>query len=115
MNLEHQIIAWIEEDKMRVEALRVAASFNLSDWCIAAGFIRNLVWDKLHNYSSSTPLNDINLIYFDSANLDKENDISIEDALCKKFSLSWSVNNQVRMHIRNDDKPYSSTSHAMSY
>ncbi|MFD1215728.1 nucleotidyltransferase family protein [Microbulbifer celer] len=24
----------------------------MSDWCLAAGFVKNLVWDKLHAFSS---------------------------------------------------------------
>ena len=46
------------------EALRIVAALDLPDCWIAAGFVRNLVWDHLHGISPPTPLNDIDVIYF---------------------------------------------------
>ena len=34
---------------------------------LAAGFIRNLVWDQQHGYLRPTPLPDIDVIYLDAA------------------------------------------------
>lgn len=115
MNLELQITNWLKEDDVRMKALHIAEQMRLNDWCIGAGFIRNLVWDKLHNYSYPTPLNDIDLIYFDKNKTTKEADQLIEDELKSISTLPWSVKNQARMHTRNHDEPYTSTSHAMSY
>ena len=115
MNFEQQVIAWVEGDDLRMEGLRIAASLGLNDWCLAAGFVRNLVWDKLHGYSPATPLNDIDLIYFDASQDNAETDLAVEKTLRLKSSLPWSVKNQARMHTRNGDKPYLSTSHAMSH
>ncbi len=115
MNLEHQIILWLEQDSLRMEALKIAQSLKMKDWCISAGFVRNLVWDKLHNYDKPTPLNDLDLIYFDRACANSDFDKAIEDNLKEHSSLPWSVKNQVRMHVRNQDEPYTSTSHAMSH
>ncbi|MCC3860418.1 nucleotidyltransferase family protein [Pseudemcibacter aquimaris] len=108
-----QIIKWINEDPLRREALDVASRLSLPDWCLAAGFVRNLVWDKLHEYAEATPLNDIDLIYFDPDF--KHSETEIEDQLKSVLGLPWSVKNQARMHIRNGDQPYKSTSDAMSY
>lgn len=85
----------------------------MPDWCIAAGFVRNLIWDKLHGYENATPLTDIDLIYFDpEANIsDKE----LEHKLREQMDLPWSVKNQAKMHIKNKDNPYQSSSDAMSY
>ena len=115
MDREQQIILWLEQDDMRMEALHIADSLHLNDWCIAAGFVRNLVWDKLHHYSSPTPLNDLDLIYFDSLQVSQETDESIEKSLLNKSVYPWSVKNQARMHTRNNDEPYTSTSHAMRH
>lgn len=100
---------------MRLEALQLAATLNLNDWCIAAGFVRNLVWDKLHGYPASTPLNDIDLIYFDVSQATQKAEHLNENKLKSKSTLPWSVKNQARMHLRNDDEPYDSTAHAMSF
>lgn len=115
MDREYQIISWIKQDNMRMKALRIAGSLQLNDWCIAAGFVRNLIWDKLHHYSSSTPLNDLDLIYFDSSRASQEFDKLIEKDLVARSALPWSVKNQARMHSRNNDDPYTSTTHAMRH
>lgn len=115
MDREHQIILWLEQDTMRMEALHIAASLPLDDWCIAAGFVRNLVWDKLHDYVSPTPLNDLDLVYFNASQTSQESDELIEKGLIERSGFPWSVKNQARMHSRNHDEPYTSTSHAMSH
>ena len=115
MNFEKQIKDWIKSDLERMEALQAASTLHLNDWCIAAGFVRNLVWDKLHKKESLTPLNDVDLIYYDPSNLHEKSDKLLERHLKSISTLPWSVKNQARMHVRNRDKPYSSTCDAMSY
>ncbi|MEO0438294.1 MAG: nucleotidyltransferase family protein [Pseudomonadota bacterium] len=110
-----KVILWLEQDPLRQRALAQAAELRLPDWCIAAGFVRNLIWDRLHGRRRSTPLNDIDLIYFDPTDSSRGRDKRTEEQLRGKSGLNWSVKNQARMHVRNDDEPYSSTSHAMSY
>lgn len=108
-----QIIDWIQADKQRMLALEQAATLGLPDWCIAAGFVRNLVWDRL--YGVNTPLNDIDVIYFQSADTAESTDIAFEQRLSARSNFDWSVKNQARMHHRNHDKPYSSTANSMRH
>jgi len=115
LEVENRLINWLKSDGMRMDALKVARGLNLSDWCLAAGFVRNLVWDKLHQYKTATPLNDIDLIYFDAADISEEKDRAIESKLSQISKLPWSVKNQARMHQRNNDKPYLSSEDAMRY
>ncbi|SBS26237.1 hypothetical protein MSP8887_00362 [Marinomonas spartinae] len=115
MKHEQQVISWLEQDEMRMDALRIAQQVGLNDWCIGAGFVRNLIWDKLHGYAHTTSLNDLDLIYFDPVNISVEADERIEKELTSHSVLPWSVKNQARMHCRNNDAPYRSTCHAMSY
>lgn len=115
MSLNDQVIEWIESDRGRMEALALASTLGLNDWCLAAGFVRNLIWDKLHQKETLTPLNDIDLIYFDSNVTDEKTDLEYELRLKSLSSFPWSVKNQSRMHIRNNDQPYISTADAMSY
>ncbi len=115
MEYESQIKDWLLCDEQRFHALEIAASLDLKDWCLAAGFVRNMIWDRLHEKGIPTPLNDIDLIYFDPDDTAKEVDIEFEKKLKEKLNLPWSVKNQARMHIRNHDPEYLSTSDAMSY
>ena len=55
MKFSDQVIEWIESDRDRMEALELASTLGLNDWCLAAGFVRNLIWDKLHNKEVLTP------------------------------------------------------------
>lgn len=113
---EELIREWLAQDPMRMGALHLARELNLPDWCLAAGFVRNLVWDKLHGFDISTPLDDIDLVYFDPAHATREHDRRIERELAAADpDLPWSVRNQARMHARNGDAPYRSTLDAMSY
>jgi len=62
----------ISEDEWMMETLRIVERLALPDWYVGAGFVRNKIWDVLHDYAKRTPLDDIDVIYFDPS------DISIE-------------------------------------
>ncbi len=114
--LNIQLQRLIEQDSQRMVILRLVATFNLPQGCVAAGLVRNLVWDTLHHHTNSTPLNDIDVIYFDSENLEAARDLAIEMQLSEQMpELNWQVRNQARMHERNGDKPYLDVVDAMSY
>lgn len=113
---ESRLAEWLSADATRMFALRIAATLDLHDWCIAAGFVRNLVWDRLHGHEEPTPLADVDLIYFDSTCADHGRDEELTAYLREKSpSYRWSVKNQARMHLRNGDAPYRSTADAMTY
>lgn len=112
---EKTLIAWLEADPERQEALQVARQLQLNDWCLAAGFVRNLVWDRLHGYAEPTPLDDIDLIYFDPTDTTEGRDRYLESQLYEMQARPWSVKNQAKMHTRNGDGPYHSTADAMTY
>ncbi|MGS0682396.1 nucleotidyltransferase family protein [Shewanella sp. 125m-7] len=114
IDFEKQIKLWLLEDEYRLNALGIAEQLKLNDWMLAAGFVRNLVWDKVHGLK--TPLNDIDLIYFDTSDLSPDKDIGLEAEL-KRIApkYPWSVKNQARMHLRNQHQEYASSLDAMSY
>ncbi len=110
------IARWIEGDSLRMGMLRAVARLGLPDCWIGAGFVRNLVWDRLHGYTEATPLNDIDVLYFDPADQSRETERKLEARLRRSFpGLPWSVRNQARMHRRNRDAPYRSTCHALAF
>lgn len=112
---EQQIIEWIAQDEVRMRALRAVKTRGLEDACLAAGFVRNLVWDKLHGYVQTTPLNDIDVVYFNPHDLNPATDLHYEQRLKAIITLPWSVKNQARMHLKYGRAPYRSTRDAMSY
>ena len=83
---------------------------------MAAGFVRNLVWDHLHNKPVSTPLNDIDVIYFDADEADNNMYLKYEKTLTILMpQVNWEVRNQAKMHARNGDQPYQNILDSMSY
>ncbi|UTV29836.1 nucleotidyltransferase family protein [Photobacterium atrarenae] len=111
-----QIIDWVSQDPLRQQALACVSQLNLPQGYIAAGFVRNLVWDALHHYTEPTPLNDVDVIYFDPAEDDPETCEKYESQLQAQVpQLNWQVRNQARMHVRNGDRPYQSVLDAMSF
>lgn len=113
-------IEWIKEvlrqSAWHLEALRAVREIGLPDWAVGAGFVRNLVWDRLHSFDVPTPLADIDVLFFDPSDTTPTRELEIEAALAqKRADRPWSVRNQARMHIRNGDRPYTSTADAMSF
>jgi hypothetical protein len=106
----------IARDPVGMEQLRAARALDLPDWCIAAGFVRNRVWDHLHGISPPRPPADIDVLYHDSSDLSKEREVEHErrlDALLP--GLPWQVRNQARMHVWKGLPQHESTSDSMIY
>lgn len=82
---------------------------------VGGGIIRNLVWDKQHKYKILTPLDDIDIIYFDRTNTSKQKDEEWEKKLRSLLpNIDWSVKNQARMHTINNDSEYTNIDEAVS-
>ena len=110
------ILGWIRSDSRRMAMLRAVARLGLPDCWIGAGFVRNLVWDRLHGYARATPLNDIDVLFFDPLDRSRATEQALEARLLQAMpGEPWSVRNQARMHRRNKDAPYRSTGHALMF
>lgn len=115
LDASQRLLGWLKADAYRMQALAVLAQLPLADALIAAGFVRNLVWDHLHGYQSPTPLQDLDVIYFDRSDCGVARDRQLEAQLQALWPAPWSVKNQARMHRRNGDAPYQSSADAMRY
>lgn len=114
-NLQDHLKAIVHQDQWMMHVLRIVRNLKLNDCWIGAGFIRNKVWDHLHDMSR-TPLNDIDVVHFNSNDLTPESDKQLEEQLKQVSSeLNWSVKNQARMHLKNGHLPYSDVCHALSF
>jgi len=112
MSLIADIIA---DDPVGMKQLRAARTLALPDWCIAAGFVRNRVWDHLHGISPPRPPADIDVLYYDASDLSKETEQAFEALLASLLPAPWQVRNQARMHIWKGLPQHTSTSDSMIY
>lgn len=107
---EQDIIREIETDIWMMQILKTVKKLDLPEWWICAGFVRSKIWDLLHDFESRTVLPDVDVIYFDTKNIDEITEKKMENKL--KFLMSdipWSVKNQARMHVKSNMLPYSSS------
>lgn len=113
MSLIDRIIA---EDAAAMEQLRAARSLALPDWCIAAGFVRNRIWDHLHGIVPARPPVDIDVLYYDASNLTRRREAEFEVRLGELMpGLPWQVRNQARMHVWKNLPQHRDTADAMIY
>lgn len=103
-------------DPCRWAVLDIVRSLKLADCWVAAGFVRDAVWDHLHGRIFSELVADIDIIWFDPDDSDAAQDRSIEVKLHHiRPDLKWSVKNQARMSKRNGHADYRSATDAMRY
>lgn len=111
-----ELQALIAADHWRMRVLGLVRDLCLPDCWVAAGFVRNCVWDHAHRYPASPLPQDIDVIWYDPGQHSPERDAALELTLRQQDdALIWSVKNQARMHRRNADAPYLSATDAMRY
>lgn len=81
-------------------ALRAAREVAAPDWLVSAGAIRDAVWDALHDRAPTAIPRDVDLSYFDAADLAPERDRVVEAALRRIApELRWDAKNQAAVHL----------------
>ncbi|MDY6884346.1 MAG: nucleotidyltransferase family protein [Pseudomonadota bacterium] len=126
-----------------MDCLRALSALNLPQGYLGAGFVRNAIWDDLHNKARPTPLNDIDVVYFSDEITVPQSKVSVENTIeslsqpgvqagvlseakaqekafeheLARFvpNANWQVKNQARMHLALGHAPYKSCSEAISY
>lgn len=112
---EKDILRLIENDEWMMNILRVAEKLNFLDWVIAAGFVRNKVWDHLHGYTKKeVDTADIDLVYYDTSGNDQKTDEELSRKLRKETGINWEIVNEAYAHTWNNLPPYTSTKDALS-
>lgn len=80
-------------------ALMAARSLGLSSWCIGASAVRSLVWDALHGFEHASPLEDVDVVYFDALADGPMQESELEGRLRAMLpTLQWEVTNQATVH-----------------
>lgn len=112
---ERDILRLIESDKWMMSIIQIAAAFDLPDWLIGAGFVRNKVWDYLHGYvKEKVDTNNIDLVYFDPHGNDEKADEALSKELKERTGMEWEVVNEVYAHKWNNLLPYTSSEDCIS-
>lgn len=115
IHTEEDIIQLVKADPWMMEILAAAKSLQLPDWWVCAGFVRAKIWDALHDFEQRTALPDVDIIYFDSTNLQEAEEKKLEARLRSiNPAIPWSVKNEARMHVVNNLSPYTSAIDAIS-
>ncbi len=121
MSKSAALIESLKSDPLRMECLRLVRDLNLQDCWIAAGFIRNFIWDQLNQIPLPAVKSDIDVIYFDPQDTRQKSEKAIENELEAKLPTAsqllgeWSVKNQARMHLVNRDRPYRNCEDALKH
>ena len=90
--------------------LAAVVTVGLPDSWIAAGVIRSAVWDVLHGRPVSTAWADVDVLFFDGADVSKEREAAAEAELARLLpGVPWEVRNQARMHLKTGLPPYCDT------
>lgn len=83
-----------------MDMLRAVRSVGIPDWYIAAGAVRNLVWDVLSGFDDRAPLRDVDVVFFNPNDLSEEYEEAIRSKLRAAMpDVPWTVVNQARVHL----------------
>jgi hypothetical protein len=116
LKLYQRVCEIIQADSQRMSCLHALQQLALPQGYLGAGFLRNAIWDFLHNKSTPTPLNDVDVIYFDADNTQRAKDTFYEMRLNEVLpQVKWQVKNQARMHVLHGHAPYKNCEEAISY
>ncbi|MDV6000402.1 UNVERIFIED_CONTAM: nucleotidyltransferase family protein [Streptococcus canis] len=102
-------------DKDMMTVLTIIASLPLADAWLAAGAIRNFMWNQLAYGIGFDTDTDIDVVFYDPS-LPYEASQLVENHLHQNFpNYRWEVRNQADMHCHSPNtKPYLSTCDAIS-
>ena len=93
-----------------MDMLDAVERLGLPDCWIAAGVVRSVVWDTLHGRPVATDWADVDVLFFDAADVSKDREAALEVELARLLpGIPWEVRNQARMHRKTGLPPYRDT------
>ena len=115
MLTEEAIVEQIQAVPEMMTVLAIIRDLNLADAWLAAGAVRNFVWNQLSGRSGFDASTDLDLVFYDPT-MSYEETLQIEQELKKTYpQYAWEVKNQVYMHQHSPHTaPYTSSRDAMS-
>ena len=98
-----------------IEILVIIRSLALSDSWLAAGSIRNLIWNLLSDKPLFDNDTDVDVIFFDQAMSYEETQALAEQLKRNYPNYDWELKNQAHMHLHNPNTlPYLNSSDAIA-
>jgi uncharacterized protein len=83
-----------------MDALAAVRDSGLPDGMIGAGALRDLVWGELHGGFDPADVRDVDVAYFDPADLRPERDAAADDLLRRlRPAVPWEAKNQAAVHL----------------
>ena len=112
---DQEILERLSQDQDIRTILEMIRSLELKDSWLAAGSVRNFIWNILSGKSGFDAETDVDVIFFDPT-VSYEKTLQLEMELRKAFpAYSWELKNQVYMHIHSPNtQPYTGSKDAMS-
>ena len=115
MMTDQDFLEKLSQDQDIRAILEMIRSLELKDSWLAAGSVRNFIWNILSGKTGFDAETDVDVIFFDLT-VSYEKTLQLEMELRKAFpAYSWELKNQVYMHIHSPNtQPYTSSKDAMS-
>ena len=115
MLTEEVIVEQIQMDPEMMEVLAIIRDLDLADAWLAAGAVRNFIWNQLSGKPGFDVTTDLDLVFYDPE-ISYEETQQIEQELKRTYpQYAWEVKNQVYMHQHSPGTaPYRSACDAVS-
>ena len=112
---EQEILDAFRGNPDMMTILTIIRELDLKDSWLAAGSVRNFIWNLLSDKSPFDSETDVDVIFFDS-DVSYEETVSLEKKLREVFpQYQWELKNQVYMHLHSPHTAlYTSSRDAMS-
>lgn len=88
----------LQRNDWLMTALAAVARCRLPEAWVGAGVLRDVVWGARYGRFEPAGVKDIDVAFFDPAELGKERDRSAQEALCALADLPWEATNQAAVH-----------------
>lgn len=112
---KQEILDSVRENPDMIAILTIIRDLELKDSWLAAGSVRNFIWNLLSDKPAFDCETDVDVIFFDP-DVSYEETLAIENKLKKDFpQYQWELKNQVYMHQHSPHTaPYRNSCDAMS-
>ena len=112
---ETEILDSFRENSEMMAILTIIRDLELNDSWLAAGSVRNFIWNLLSDKPAFDRETDVDVIFFDPE-VSYEETLAIENKLREDFpQYQWELKNQVYMHQHSPHtEPYANSCDAMS-
>jgi len=93
-----ELIDRLRGEPWLMQALDAVAASGLPDPWIGAGVIRDVIWGQLNGGFDAAEVNDIDVAFFDPADLSERRDRSADERLAALLDRRWEATNQAAVH-----------------